>query len=38
MYAANWIDNGSHSIRIVNLAPPGHPRVDLDAFVLLYRT
>jgi beta-N-acetylhexosaminidase len=36
VYAANWGGNGTHTIKIVNLATPGHPRIDVDAFVRLY--
>lgn len=25
---------GSHSVRVVNLATPGHPRIDIDAFLI----
>jgi beta-N-acetylhexosaminidase len=38
VYAIHWAANGSHTIRIVNLATSGHPRVDVDAFVRLYTT
>ncbi|HEY8870372.1 MAG TPA: glycoside hydrolase family 3 N-terminal domain-containing protein [Candidatus Limnocylindrales bacterium] len=38
VYAANWGGNGTHTLKIVNLATPGHPRVDMDAFVRLYAT
>ena len=34
-YAANWGSNGAHTIKIVNLATAGHPRIDVDAFVRL---
>jgi hypothetical protein len=37
VYAANWSANGTHSIKVVNLATSGHPRIDVDAFVRLYR-
>jgi hypothetical protein len=30
--AFNWRSNGTHTIKIVALGTPGHPRVDLDAF------
>jgi beta-N-acetylhexosaminidase len=36
-YAFNWTSQGIHTIRIVVLGTAGHPRVDLDAFVRLYR-
>jgi beta-N-acetylhexosaminidase len=38
VYAANWGGNGTHTIKIVNLASPGHPRIDVDAFVRLFKT
>jgi Glycosyl hydrolase family 3 N terminal domain len=37
VYAFNWTGQGIHTIRIVALGTAGHPRVDLDAFVRLYR-
>ena len=37
VYAFNWTSQGAHAIRIVALGTAGHPRVDLDAFVRLYR-
>ena len=36
-YASNWTGQGVHTIRIVALGTAGHPRVDLDAFVRMYR-
>jgi beta-N-acetylhexosaminidase len=36
-YASSWAGQGIHTIRIVALGSAGHPRVDLDAFVRLYR-
>ncbi len=36
VYAATWPTSGIHTIRIVNLATSGRPRVDVDAFVRLY--
>jgi hypothetical protein len=33
VYAAHWGANGTHTIKIVNLATSGHPRIDVDAFV-----
>jgi len=36
-YAANWGSQGTHTIRIVVVGTAGHPRVDVDAFVRLYR-
>jgi hypothetical protein len=38
VYAANWGANGTHTLKIVNLATSGHPRIDVDAFVRLYRS
>jgi beta-N-acetylhexosaminidase len=37
VYVANWKTQGAHTIRIVVVGTAGHPRVDLDAFVRLYR-
>jgi beta-N-acetylhexosaminidase len=37
VYAASWTWNGTHTLRIVNLATALHPRIDVDAFVRLYR-
>jgi beta-N-acetylhexosaminidase len=37
VYAANWGSQGTHTIRIVVVGTAGHPRVDVDAFVRLYR-
>ena len=37
VYAANWNSQGTHTIRIVVVGTAGHPRVDVDAFVRLYR-
>ncbi len=37
VYARHWSANGLHAIRIVVLGTVGHPRVDVDAFVLLVR-
>lgn len=28
-----WMPAGRHSIKVVNLVTPGHPRVDIDAFL-----
>jgi beta-N-acetylhexosaminidase len=36
-YALTWGSQGTHTIRIVVLGTAGHPRVDVDAFVRLYR-
>jgi GH25 family lysozyme M1 (1,4-beta-N-acetylmuramidase) len=35
VYAFNWTSNGTHTIKIVNRATSGHPRIDIDAFVIL---
>jgi hypothetical protein len=35
VFARNWASVGAHAIRIVVLATPGHPRVDVDAFIRL---
>jgi 20S proteasome alpha/beta subunit len=37
VYVANWKTQGAHTIRIVVVGTAGHQRVDLDAFVRLYR-
>jgi beta-N-acetylhexosaminidase len=37
VFAANWATRASHTIRIVVVGTTGHPRVDVDAFVRLYR-
>ena len=31
VYAANWTWNGTHTLKVVNLATSGHPRIDVDA-------
>jgi len=36
-YVLNWNTQGTHTIRIVVVGTAGHPRVDVDAFVRLYR-
>jgi hypothetical protein len=33
VFAYSWSTNGTHTIRIVNRATSGHPRIDVDAFV-----
>jgi Tol biopolymer transport system component len=38
LYAFNWSSQGSHTIKIVVVGTAGHARVDVDAFVRLYRT
>ena len=35
VYAYSWSSNGTHTIRIVNKATSGHPRIDVDAFIRL---
>ena len=35
VYATNWSANGTHTIKIVCLGTTGHPRIDVDAFVVL---
>ena len=35
-FATSWPKQGTHTIRIVVVGTPGHPRVDVDAFVRLY--
>lgn len=35
VYAATWPYIGTHTIRIVAVGTPGHPRIDLDGFVRL---
>lgn len=35
VFAASWADHESHTIEIVVAGTPGHPRVDVDAFVRL---
>jgi hypothetical protein len=35
VYEAKWANAGRHSLRIRNLATPGRPRVDVDAFAVL---
>jgi hypothetical protein len=35
VYAQRWSASGTHTIKLVNLATSGHPRLDLDAFVVL---
>jgi hypothetical protein len=38
LYTFSWPSQGSHTIKIVVVGTPGHARVDVDAFVRLYRT
>jgi len=35
VFARSWSTSGTHTIRMVALHSPGHPRVDLDAFAVL---
>lgn len=35
VFAYNWATNGTHTIKIVNRATAGHPRIDIDAFLRL---
>jgi hypothetical protein len=35
VFAYSWATNGTHSIKLVNRATSGHPRIDLDAFIRL---
>jgi hypothetical protein len=35
VYAFNWASNGTHTIKVVNRATSGRPRIDIDAFVVL---
>ena len=37
VFVAHWPSQASHTIEIVVVGTPGHPRVDVDAFVHLYR-
>jgi hypothetical protein len=37
VFTQTWTEQGTHSIRIVNLGTAGHPRIDIDAFVV-FRT
>ncbi len=37
VYAANWGSQASHTITIVVVGTAGHARIDVDAFVRLYR-
>jgi GH25 family lysozyme M1 (1,4-beta-N-acetylmuramidase) len=38
VFARNWSTNGTHTIKIVNLATAGHPRIDLDGFARIVLT
>jgi hypothetical protein len=35
VYQFNWSSAGTHKVKIVVSGTSGHPRVDLDAFVVL---
>ena len=35
VYRASWTSSGAHTLRIVVVGTPGHPRVDVDAFAIL---
>jgi hypothetical protein len=35
VFSKAWSASGTHTIRVVNLATAGHPRIDLDALVVL---
>ena len=35
VFARNWLASGAHTLRIVVAGTPGHPRVDVDAFIRL---
>ena len=37
VFSMNWSVNATHKVKIVNLGTAGHSRVDLDAFVKVYR-
>jgi beta-N-acetylhexosaminidase len=37
VFVASWPSQGSHTIEIVVAGTPGHPRVDVDAFVHLHQ-
>ena len=37
VFAKNFDTSGKHTIQIVNSATPGHPYVDIDAFVVSAR-
>ena len=36
VYAARWASVGTHTLKVVVIGTPGHPRVDVDAFLRLY--
>jgi Concanavalin A-like lectin/glucanases superfamily len=37
-YRFEWANNGAHTLRIVNVATSGHPRVSVDGFLTRVRT
>lgn len=37
VFATSWASQGTHTIEVVVLGTPGHPRVDVDAFVHLHQ-
>jgi hypothetical protein len=35
VFTKTWTSSGRHTVRIVSLGTSGHPRVDVDALVVL---
>jgi subtilisin family serine protease len=35
VFSRSWPANGAHSVRVVPVGTPRHPRVDIDAFIIL---
>jgi subtilisin family serine protease len=35
LFIRNWTTNGVHTVKVVPVGTAGHPRVDIDAFVIL---
>jgi hypothetical protein len=35
MFSMSWPESGAHTVKIVVAGTPGHPRVDIDAFVVV---
>ncbi len=35
VFAKAWASNGTHTIKVVNLATPGRKMIDVDAFVVV---
>jgi hypothetical protein len=35
VFTRTWATSGGHSIRVVVVGSKGHPRVDVDAFVIV---